>query len=96
MAPTCEEQCDARRVHLIIGIVEFRAYRAQNFTSGHLPSTCLDYLISSTKWNSVPKKGLQARSGDGVWATKKVKQKERRPKCEDGVVAIVVHLLQLV
>ncbi|KAG0448807.1 hypothetical protein HPP92_027655, partial [Vanilla planifolia] len=31
---------------------------------------------------------LHGIGGDGVWATK-VKQKERRPECEDGVIAIV-------
>ncbi|KAG0450351.1 hypothetical protein HPP92_026933 [Vanilla planifolia] len=49
-----------------------------------------DELVGKGKKVSSPQLiVLHGISGDGVWATK-VKQKERRPECEDGVVAIVV------
>ncbi|KAG0447110.1 hypothetical protein HPP92_028509 [Vanilla planifolia] len=50
-----------------------------------------DELVGKGKKVSSPQLiVLHGIGGDGVWATK-VKQKERHPECEDGVVAIVIH-----
>ncbi|KAG0448799.1 hypothetical protein HPP92_027647 [Vanilla planifolia] len=69
-----------------------RSRRLLEETQRHNMTVMMSLVKKGKKVSSPQLTVLHGIGGDGVWATK-VKPKERCHECEDGVVAIVVHVV---